>query len=364
MMLPQEFAEMHALAGRLIAADVSGVLATLFWAEGSTYRRLGSMMVCGLSADMKCGGVSGGCLEDYIIRRGHELLRTQPAAMLSFSSDPLSQQDGAPTLGCGGKVEVLIERLTAQHLPMLQAMAKAAHADEASIWPVFVEMHDALVTKVMRPLQLDPIFHDTARAALVNARSQMFARSQRQRTLLQFVAPLRRLVVFGAGPDAMPLVTMAKLCGWHITVADRRVRLAIAERFPEADQVLSGAWPELCEQIQWSAHSAAVVMTHSFDDDLILVPELAALKLPYVGLLGPAQRRDRLLREIARESELAPLFLENLHAPVGLPLGDRNSPGIAVAIIAEILRHFSNQQLSAEEKSLSLASLPPALCYA
>lgn len=363
MMLPQEFDEMHALARRLVAADVPGVLATLFWAEGSTYRQLGSMMVCGLSADMKCGGVSGGCLEDYIIRRGHELLRTQAAAILSFSSDPLSQHDDAPTLGCGGKVEVLIERLTVKHLPILLAMAKATRADDPSIWPVVVELNGTQVAKVMRPFELDPALQEVSIAAFVKARSQTCVLGPQQRALVQYVAPLRRLVIFGAGPDAMPLVTMAKLCGWHVIVADRRSRLAIPERFPEADQVLAGCWRELCEQIHWTAHSAAVVMTHSFEDDLVLLPEIAALHLPYVGLLGPIQRRDRLLRELSHETEFSPAFLEALHAPIGLRLGDRSSPGIAVAILSEILQHFS-QQSTAAESSVPLTVQPAALCYA
>jgi xanthine dehydrogenase accessory factor len=363
MMLPQEFDEMHALAQRLVAAEVPGVLATLFWAEGSTYRQLGSMMVCGLSADMKCGGVSGGCLEDYIIRRGHQLLRKQSAAILNFSSDPLSQHDDAPTLGCGGNIEVLIERLTTKHLPILLAMAKAAHADDPSVWPVIVELNETQVTKVSRPEKMDQALAEISNAAKDKARSQTCLLARGQRALLQYVAPLRRLVIFGAGPDVMPLVTMAKLCGWHIIVADRRSRLAIPQRFPEADQVLAGDWREMCEQIHWTAHSAAVVMTHSYEDDLALLPELAALHLPYVGLLGPMQRRERLLRDIAYETQLPTEFLQKLHAPIGLRLGDRSSPGIAVAILAEILQHFS-QQPTAAGSTVPFTTNPAGLCYA
>jgi xanthine dehydrogenase accessory factor len=362
MMLPQELREMHILAERLIAAEVPGVLATLFWAEGSTYRRLGSMMVCGLSADMKCGGVSGGCLEDYIIRRGHELLRSRSSAMLSFSSDPLEQHDDAPKLGCGGKVEVLIERLTAEHLPVLQAMANAASSDQPTTWPVVIEEDDSQVLHVARPRNLNSTLSAASEAALASARSVTCQLDRGRRGLLQYIAPLRRLVVFGAGPDVIPLVTMAKLCGWHVTVADRRRRMAFPERFPGADQVLAAEWPDLCQAIRWTPHTAAVVITHSYDDDLQLVPLLAEICPPYVGLLGPTQRRDRLLRELARETEFPAQFLDSLHAPIGLPLGDRSSAGIAVAILSEVLQHFS--QSFSPPKLSALNPFAPAMSYA
>src|SRR5271166_2590251 len=65
-----DFAEMISLAERLLAVGEPCALATLFAVDGSSYRPLGSMMLAGPSATLSAGGISGGCLEDYIIRRG------------------------------------------------------------------------------------------------------------------------------------------------------------------------------------------------------------------------------------------------------------------------------------------------------
>ena len=88
-----ELTHMIELAKRLIAAGEPGVLSTLFSSNGSTYRPLGSMMVSGLPT-MLAGGISGGCLEQYVARTARSLTQEQPAAMLSFDADP-DHDDGA-----------------------------------------------------------------------------------------------------------------------------------------------------------------------------------------------------------------------------------------------------------------------------
>src|SRR5258705_2727827 len=115
MMTTQELSDMIALAERLAAVDELAVLSTLFSSDGSTYRRLGSMMVSGPASSV-AGGVSGGCLEQYIARNGRQLIRQQSAAILRFGAEPDGADDGKPVLGCGGSIEVLVERLTPDHL--------------------------------------------------------------------------------------------------------------------------------------------------------------------------------------------------------------------------------------------------------
>src|SRR5215471_14460242 len=102
--------EMTMLAQRMLRSGTPGTLSTLFAARGSTYRPLGSMMV-GLPG-MHAGGVSGGCLEEYIARVGERMTRSSPAVMLHFSTHPDSDEP-TPVLGCGGSIDVLVERLTA-----------------------------------------------------------------------------------------------------------------------------------------------------------------------------------------------------------------------------------------------------------
>jgi xanthine/CO dehydrogenase XdhC/CoxF family maturation factor len=100
--------------------------------RGSTYRPLGSMMVAG-PGSMTAGGVSGGCLEEYIARHGRLLVQESRACMLSFDADPDADDADKPKLGCGGSIEVLVEPLTAEHVKFLCDLATAHERDVASV---------------------------------------------------------------------------------------------------------------------------------------------------------------------------------------------------------------------------------------
>src|SRR5262245_21854831 len=110
------------LAKQLLASNTPGTLSTLFSARGSTYRPVGSMMVS--TPGVRVGGISDGCLEEYVARVGERATRTSSAVMLRFDTHRDSKDD-APVLGCGGSIELLIERLTAAHVALLQEFAAA-----------------------------------------------------------------------------------------------------------------------------------------------------------------------------------------------------------------------------------------------
>src|SRR5712671_2065214 len=128
--MKQELAAMIALAERLVASGTPGTLSTLFSARGSTYRTLGAMMVS--LPGMHAGGVSGGCLEEYVARAGERATRNTSAVMLRFSTHPDSDDD-VPVLGCGGSIDLLVERLTSDHITLLEQLATASERDEYSL---------------------------------------------------------------------------------------------------------------------------------------------------------------------------------------------------------------------------------------
>jgi xanthine/CO dehydrogenase XdhC/CoxF family maturation factor len=78
---------------------------------------------------------------------------------------------------------------------------------------------------------------------------------------------MTRLLIFGAGDDARPLCEIGSSLGWHVSVADRRARLATRARFPNADAVLAADWDKAVAALGFSPRTAAVHMTHSLDDD-------------------------------------------------------------------------------------------------
>jgi xanthine/CO dehydrogenase XdhC/CoxF family maturation factor len=145
-----------------------------------------------------------------------------------------------------------------------------------------------------------------------------------------------RLFVLGAGDDAKPVVTMAALLGWRVTVSDGRARLARRERFPGAECVLTGT---SVPQLGIGVADAAVIMTHSYEQDRALLTGLLGADevSGYIGLLGASHRSSLLLSEAAAALG-CPVAecCERVWAPVGLDLGGDGAEAIALAVVAEV----------------------------
>lgn len=160
-----------------------------------------------------------------------------------------------------------------------------------------------------------------------------------ERTLfVQPFAPPPRLVLVGAVHIAQPLAAAAALAGLGVVVVDPRSAWATPERFPGVR--LLRDWPDAAlAALALDARTAVVTLTHDPKlDDPALV---AALRSPafYVGALGSRRtheaRRRRLLARGLDEAELA-----RISAPVGLDIGARSAPEIAIAILAEVIQHL------------------------
>jgi xanthine/CO dehydrogenase XdhC/CoxF family maturation factor len=146
-----------------------------------------------------------------------------------------------------------------------------------------------------------------------------------------------RLLLCGAGTDAIPVVQLASLVGWLVTVVDHRPSFATHERVPDAEHVLCVNAAEdqhaLARALQLDRFAAAVVMAHSAAHDRACLHALLAVPtLRYLGVLGPRRRTMELL-----EGALSPAgeLPAHLHAPVGLDLGAETPEEIALAIMSE-----------------------------
>jgi xanthine/CO dehydrogenase XdhC/CoxF family maturation factor len=148
------------------------------------------------------------------------------------------------------------------------------------------------------------------------------------------------VLVFGAGDDAKPLVEFMAELDWHVTVADGRAQLIRAERFPQAAGVIG-----LDAALQQAKRSdAAIIMTHSYEQDRQILRALLPLDLEYLGMLGPRRRTERLVGEIAPGLGLSPdECMSRLHSPVGLDLGGHTPAAVALSITAELQSVFSGR---------------------
>lgn len=345
-----ELPQLIDLADRLLEHREPAILATLFSSRGSSYRSLGSMMVGG-PPTIAAGGVSGGCLEEYVLRHGREMTRDRAAVLISFDTGGADDVDDAkPVLGCGGSIDILVERLNPGHVEFLRNLAEAHLADTAALMTCTVTTDDSgevidVTRRWGRPHGARSLT-DLAHRAMQErcSFSQPRAVGSNERTLVQYIPPLTRLVLFGAGKDARPVCDLAHSLGWHVIVVDHSARRARAEHFPAAAAVVAMPWDQAVEQIVFTPHAAAVLLTHSMVDDATLLSLLAEKPVGYIGMLGPAHRRDAIIG-IAKNngSPLPDDLLARLRGPIGLNLGDRSAPGIAIALIAEIMAELNER---------------------
>ena len=142
--------------------------------------------------------------------------------------------------------------------------------------------------------------------------------------------PPPRLVVCGAGDDAIPLAASASQVGFRVTVVDHRPAYLSRERFPDAERIDRRPADGL-EGLPLGPRTYLVVMTHAFAHDREWVGRLLLTDIPYIGLLGPRARRDEILAQIGAAGT------GRLFAPVGLDLGADGPEQIAVSIVAELL---------------------------
>ena len=163
------------------------------------------------------------------------------------------------------------------------------------------------------------------------------------------------LWIFGAGDDAKPLLRLARELGWFVSITDGRSHLATRERFPAADKVIAlpiSTLPEAASSLFSDVKStdAAVLLTHSFDQDSVILASLFSREVrpAYLGMLGPQRRTREVLADAAKQLELADpteraeQWLSHMHAPTGLDLGAETPAAIALSIIAEIQQTLNN----------------------
>ena len=142
--------------------------------------------------------------------------------------------------------------------------------------------------------------------------------------------PPPRLIICGAGDDAIPLSAYASQVGFRVTVIDHRPAYLSQERFPDAERIDRRPADGL-DGLPLGPRTHLVVMTHSFAHDREWVRCLLRSDAAYIGLLGPRARKDEILKQIDA------LGTDRLFAPVGLDLGADGPEQVAVSILAELL---------------------------
>ncbi len=331
-MQPRLDTGLELLVSRLVALSEPAILATVVATEGSTYRKSGARMLIESSGRLT-GLLSGGCFEQDLVEHAASVLSTGLARIVEYdlrTADDLLYGIGA---GCEGAMRVLLERVRPHDAllgQLVDAVTRLADGMPAVLAVVHTGPPEALGTRLL------PSNDGALDSALLRlhseGRNQTLALADGRTAYGEYLAPPPRILVCGAGPDAVPLVHLLTGLGFAVTIADHRPLYLDAPDWHGARQSLGPAGT-LAARLNLTPYHAAVVMSHHLASDESYLTALADSPIPSIGLLGPRARRERLLAGLGpRASSLR----ARLRGPVGLDIGAVTPEAIALSIAAEL----------------------------
>lgn len=337
------------LQGYLNARHIglSCVTATVVALDGSSYRRPGVRMLINENGHMT-GAVSGGCVEKEILKQAQSVFRTGTSKMISY--------DGRYRLGCEGTLYILIERFDPSQEMLSHFEQNLQERNEFEIRSVYSKTHgenEFWGSEIY--LGTRSYLFDSGRSSAIKESSEKDHSQDQSEVFCQGFKPCFKLVIIGAEHDAAQLSITASHLGWEVAVVAGPSNPSTLNDFPGAEELIK-VNPENLDLKDIDEQVAVVLMTHSYVRDLNYLISLKDTRPCYIGLLGPSNRRERVLNDLI---ETCPSVNEDLFqvifGPAGLNIGAETPEEIAISICSEILAVIRGQEpKSLKDKSGSI----------
>jgi xanthine dehydrogenase accessory factor len=333
------------------------VLASVYETEGSTYSKSGARMLIAADATFQ-GMLSGGCLEGDLAERALAVLESNTPQCVTYDLGRNDEELWGLGVGCDGLMRIFLQPLRPEEgYQPFAAMAGVLAGDSSGVATTVLESDDGSVAAGATLVMCDgeaaffgvPEAH---REALVAA-AQAAAREKKSGTRVLDVGdhkvkvlsarllPPPRLLILGAGLDALPVLRLAVELGWRVTVQDHRPAYIERGDFSSADEVSCLPADDVAGGLTLDRYDAVVVMSHHLATDRKYLQLLGKTEIPYIGLLGPPDRRARLMEDLG---DTAKRLEHRLHGPAGFDIGADGPASIALSILAEIYSELKNQR--------------------
>lgn len=308
--------------------EVPFALATVVGVRGSTYRGLAARQLVAEDG-ISVGTVSGGCLDSDLGVVAARVRATGRPELVEFDLTADDEAIWGWGIGCNGATELLVE-------PQDCALALAEAIKSTPPGIVHVLSGPGIGTHV--PVTADdPEWGPEVLEARADGRHRRVDR-RGERFLLEVISGRPRLVVCGAGHDAVPLVRLGSELGFEVTVVDDRRQFLSRERFPEAATLVHCAPADLATHVAMDPGTAVVIMSHNYLRDVDFLGSLLGVPVGYIGCLGPGERLERMLKDlVAGGRRVGSEDLERIHGPAGIDLGADGPTEIAWSVLSEIL---------------------------
>lgn len=305
------------------------VLATVIRVVGSAYKKEGSSMLF-FEDGRKIGMISAGCLEADLAIHVEGVMRKEQAITLSYDMREETDLVWGQGTGCNGMIDIFLE-------PVLEKLSmdliKVKNILDSNRPVLALKKLEAAVEYLFIPKDGKPFGkwkgdihggNDEVKSGLIPGLPIFLQRYQ----------PRPRLIVFGAGSDARPLVSIAADTGFSVIVCDWREEFCKKENFTMADRLIVGFPKEILNQVQLISNDFVVIMTHHFHHDQEILFSVLQEEVRYLGVLGPRERTKRLLSGAK--------IPDWIYSPVGMTIGAIGPKEIAVSIMAEMIQVLRN----------------------
>jgi xanthine/CO dehydrogenase XdhC/CoxF family maturation factor len=338
-------------------------LASVVNLYGSSYRRPGARML--ITDDGRWeGAISGGCLEGDALRKARQVMSSGKSTVVTYDTMDDNNSSFGIGLGCNGIIDVLIEPVIPEQdsnpfqlfkkfaenphkdLAILATVAKSADEFIIPLGSHWLVKNNGVVT-CSTSQSLPACLREDIHQALENEKPQYgsyLLNGTPFEVFLEVMHPGIHLIVFGGGYDAIPVVKLAKEMGLGVTVTDDCIAHLAPVRFPHADTIKQVSRFEVTQHLSFSRHTAALLITHNYAYDLAVLDQLLSTQVPYIGILGPRKRTDKILQEYALAGKSFSIEqLEKIYSPVGLDIGAETPEEIALSIISELVAFFNKK---------------------
>jgi xanthine/CO dehydrogenase XdhC/CoxF family maturation factor len=338
-----------------VHAGRKAALAAVVHLEGSSYRRPGARMIVNDEGELT-GAISGGCLEGDALRKALLVLSKQQSKLVTYDTSDEDDMTIGIQLGCAGVIQVLFEPIDPNHPDnpiqllrkvvairqnaVLVTMFSLERKHEAQAGTCLLMESNGNISGAIPFPQIEAAVMEDVHEAMNRKQSSFKEYIDHNVTVtafIEFLQPAVSLVVVGAGNDAIPMMQMADVLGWDVRVVDGRNTHARPERFVSACQVLVSKPDKVLEQIPMDERTVFVMMTHNYNYDMAMLKALLPKNIPYIGMLGPRKKLERMLDEIREgRTEIPASLMEKVYGPTGLEIGAETAEEIALSIISEI----------------------------
>jgi xanthine dehydrogenase accessory factor len=349
-----EIADVLTAIGSLHQRGEQMALATVVAARGSTYRRPGARLLIPETGDL-IGNISGGCVDGDVVEVAKVVMVGGKPRLASFDLTSDDEAVWGYGLGCNGAIEVFVE--PADKAAEVAGALQAALDEERPLGVALVLESD--VEGVERGSRMlvhpdgrtegtlgSPLADDVARAQVLealeagkSATKKVLVGDGEIRAFFEVLEPSPRLLVCGAGHDAIPFVRIAAEMGWKVLVVDDREQFLNAERFPEAAGFVLVDRPlDAAERTGADKRTYVALMSHNYLRDLDYLKSYLGTDVAYIASLGPRPRLERLLADLAKEGIYPPQSdLDKIFGPAGVDIGGEGPEEVALAMVAEIM---------------------------